>query len=77
MKAEDIVGLSPKEIQIKYALPYEPIYIAEVKIPAGNSLNMGTANELFGYKGGGIQFDLKGQQIGDFTELGKITDWSK
>ena len=76
MKAEDIKGLTPAQIQAKYALPFEPVYVAEVKIPVGSTINVGEANGLFGYPGGGIQIDLQGQQIGEFTELGTISEWS-
>lgn len=37
---------------------------------------MGEANPIFGSNGGGIQFDLKGQYIGEFNESGNLTDWS-
>ncbi|WP_164832507.1 TNT domain-containing protein [Listeria fleischmannii] len=37
---------------------------------------MGEVNPLFGQKGGGIQFDLKQQFIGEFKEIGTIKDWS-
>ncbi|MFG5429184.1 hypothetical protein ACFJYZ_12575 [Enterococcus faecalis] len=37
---------------------------------------MGEVNPLFEHKGGGVQFDLKGQYIGDFKELGTIKEWS-
>ncbi|NHB87336.1 hypothetical protein [Photorhabdus tasmaniensis] len=67
MKAEDIKGLSSKQIQEKFALPYEPKYIADVEIKAGTKMRTGSANSLFGYKGGGTQFDLMGQRTGIFT----------
>lgn len=77
MKADDVKGLTPKQIQEKFALPAEPIYIGEVNIPKGSNLRVGEVAENFGYKGGGIQFDLKGQYIGDYKEIGKIIDWGK
>jgi hypothetical protein len=33
-------------------------------------------NSNYGFMGGGIQFDLKGQYIGEFKEIGKLQDWS-
>lgn len=30
----------------------------------------------YGFNGGGIQFDLKGQYIGEFKEIGSLVDWS-
>ncbi|AIS58571.1 Bacillus transposase protein [Listeria ivanovii subsp. londoniensis] len=77
MKPEDIRGLTPKQIQAKFALPAEPIYVGEVTIPKGSTLRMGEVAENFGHKGGGIQFDLKGQYIGEYKEVGKIIEWGK
>ncbi|MCK0473843.1 hypothetical protein MW695_21095, partial [Alkalihalobacillus sp. APA_J-10(15)] len=76
MKAEDIKGLTPAQIQDKFALPYLPEYVGEVTIPKGSNIRLGEVNPLFGHNGGGIQFDLKGQFIGEFKELGQISDWS-
>ena len=67
MDADDISGLTPLEIQDKYALPFTPKYICDVDIDAGTVLRTGEANPLFGYKGGGTQFDLMGQYIGKFS----------
>ena len=75
MRVEDIKGLSPKEIQIKYALPYEPIYVGEVRLKEGDSIRLGEAAPNFGFKGGGMQIDLKQQFIGEFKELGEINNW--
>lgn len=76
MRPEDIRGLTPSQIQEKFALPATPKYIGEVKIGAGNNLRMGEVNPNYGFKGGGIQFDLKGQYIGEFKEIGDLIDWS-
>ena len=67
MDADDIAGLTPLEIQDKYALPFTPKYICDVDIDAGTVLRTGEANPLFGYKGGGTQFDLMGQYLGKFS----------
>lgn len=75
MRAEDIKGLTPKEIQAEFALEYEPIFIGEVELKAGDTIHLGEIGPNFGYDGGGIQIDLQQQWIGDFTELGKIEDW--
>lgn len=72
MKAEDIVGLSPTQIQEKIALPNLPKYVGEVNLPQGVTLRVGEVNPLFGKQGGGTQFDLMGQYVGDFKELGKL-----
>ena len=75
MRAEDIKGLTSKEIQAKFALEYEPIFIGEVELKAGDTIRLGKVGPNFGFDGGGIQIDLQQQWIGDFTELGKIEDW--
>ncbi|HAO5824005.1 TPA: hypothetical protein IQC23_000361 [Listeria monocytogenes] len=77
MRAEDIRGLTPKQIQAKFALPAEPIYIGEVSLPKGSTLRIGEVAKNFGHKGGGIQFDLKGQYIGNYKEVGKIIEWGR
>ena len=75
MRAEDIKGLTPKEIQTKFALEYEPKFIGEVELKAGDTVRLGEVGPNFGFDGGGIQIDLQQQWIGDFTEIGKIEDW--
>ena len=75
MRVEDIKGLTPKEIQAKFALEYEPKFIGEVGLKAGDTIRLGEVGPNFGFDGGGIQIDLQHQWIGDFTELGKIEDW--
>ena len=63
MCAEDIKGLTPEQIQQKFALPSTPKYIGEVKLKAGSNIRMGEVNPNYGFNGGGIQFDLKGQYL--------------
>ncbi|MFD1738084.1 hypothetical protein ACFSCX_16235, partial [Bacillus salitolerans] len=67
MKAEDIAGLTPQQIQNKFALPSTPKYVTDVVFESGTKLRTGTANGIFGFDGGGTQFDLMGQYIGDFV----------
>lgn len=67
MKADDIRGLTPSQIQDKFALPAIPKFITDVKLPAGTIVRMGIVNPLDGWgNGGGVQFDLMGQRIGEF-----------
>lgn len=67
MKAEDIAGLTPKQIQDKFALPSLPKYMADVKLTEGITIRTGVVNPLEGWgKGGGIQYDLMGQRVGEF-----------
>lgn len=72
MRAEDIQGLSPKEIQAKFALEYGPKFVGEVELKAGDTIRLGEVGPNFGFDGGGIQIDLQQQWIGDFTEIGTI-----
>ena len=67
MKAEDIEGLTPLEIQNKYALLNTPKYVCDVELEAGTHIRVGEVNPIdsWGY-GGGIQYDLIGQRIGNF-----------
>ena len=69
MKAEDIAGLTPQEIQNKFALPNTPKYICDVNLEAGTRLRTGEVNPLFGFDGGGQQYDLiiNGKNVGTFT----------
>ena len=69
MKAEDIAGLTPQEIQNKFALPNTPKYICDVNLEAGTRLRTGEVNPLFGFDGGGQQYDLiiNGKKVGTFT----------
>jgi len=67
MKAEDIEGLTPLEIQNKFALPNTPKYVCDVELDAGTHIRVGEVNPLDGWgTGGGTQYDLIGQRIGDF-----------
>ena len=69
MKAEDVAGLTPQEIQNKFALPNTPKYICDVNLEAGTRLRTGEVNPLFGFDGGGQQYDLiiNGKNVGTFT----------
>ncbi len=69
MKEEDIVGLTPQDIQNKFALPTTPKYICDVNLEAGTRLRTGEVNPLFGFEGGGQQYDLiiNGKNVGKFT----------
>ncbi len=67
MKGEDIRGLTPEQIQNKFALPSVPTHVTDVVLKSGTQLRTGVANELFGFEGGGIQFDLMGQRVGEFV----------
>lgn len=67
MKTSDVEGLTPKEIQDKFALPQCPKMICDVTVPKGTEMRTGLCNPLEGWgKGGGVQFDLMGQRVGNF-----------
>lgn len=67
MKSSDIEGLTPEEIQDKFALPQKPIKTCDVILPKGTKMRVGFCNPLEGWgKGGGLQFDLMGQRVGEF-----------
>lgn len=68
MKPEDIEGLSPEEIKDKFALPQKPLMMCDVTLPKGTHMRTGLCNPLEGWgKGGGVQFDLMGQRVGEFN----------
>ena len=66
MQADDIKGLNPLQIQDKFALPTTPKFIVDVELNAGTKIRTGIVNPLFGFTGGGQQFDLIGQRVGNF-----------
>ena len=67
MRAYDIEGLTTLEIQNKFALPNTPKYVCDVGLEAGTHIRVGEVNPLDGWgNGGGTQYDLIGQRIGDF-----------
>jgi len=57
MKAKDIEGLSPAEIQDKFALPQEPVLMCDVTLPKGTELRTGLCNPLRMWKNDGIKSD--------------------
>jgi RHS repeat-associated protein len=57
-REEDIEGLTPEEIQAKFALKFKPDSKVDVNVPAGTKVEAGTVNENFGQPGGGTQFRL-------------------
>lgn len=59
MRADEIEGLTPAQIQNKFALPELPRYVSEVHVPSGTNLRIGRAAAQVGWgKGGGIQYEL-------------------
>ncbi len=75
LEKSDIDGLSPTEIQNKFALPNTPKYICDVKLKAGTRIRKGIANQVEEWgSGGGTQYDLIGQRIGEFINERLLED---
>ena len=56
MDASDIKGLSPQEIQNKFALPELPTQVSDVLVPSGTQVRIGVAGKVDGWgNGGGVQ----------------------
>jgi hypothetical protein len=70
----EIKGLMPKEIQERFALPYEPELKSKLVLKPGERIRFGVVNENYGQKGGGLQFDLMDVEIGidRFVEIGEL-----
>lgn|GEM_PF-2528206 len=77
IKGEDIKGLTPAQIQDKFALPTTPKYVVDLKLDAGTRIRTGSANPLFGQEGGGQQFDLMGHRVGNFTNSRPLSQRSE
>lgn len=58
MKREAIQGLSPEQIQSKYALPEVPTYMSDVYVPSGTRVRTGIVNPVFDGVGNAIQYEL-------------------
>ena len=59
MRADDIKGLTPQQIQDKFDLPELPTSVVDVTPPVGTTIRTGTVNAgNFGGDGGGTQFQL-------------------
>ena len=59
----DILGLTPQQIQNKFALEHPPTHICDVTIPAGTTIYVGITNPNYGQQGLGIQYDLDWQNV--------------
>lgn len=60
MKADDIAGLTAKQIQDKFSIPGElpPTHICDVIVPKGTAIEISSANGILGHNGGGVQYRL-------------------
>jgi hypothetical protein len=59
MRPHEIDGLTPKQIQERFALPEVPAYLSDVHVPAGTRLRVGTVGEQPGWgTGGATQYEL-------------------
>lgn len=67
MDYNEVKGLSPIEIKDRFALQNVPIFICDVELPKGSKIRFGIANGIPQWgDGGGVQFDLMQQMIGEF-----------
>ena len=65
MREKDIIGLTPEEIKDKYALPYTPTHVVDVKI-GSVTIRTGVVKEVEGWgKGKGQQFDTNGTRLSE------------
>ena len=60
MREEAIKGLSAKQIQQKYSLEFEPIYISDVNVPADSRIRTGIVASNFGGGEGARQYQWLG-----------------
>lgn len=59
MKYSDIHGLTPAQIQSKFALPNTPTHYCFVNVPKGIQMYAGIVGENYGYTAGqAVQFEL-------------------
>ncbi|MFA9502905.1 VWA domain-containing protein [Natrinema sp. H-ect1] len=59
MRRHQIEGLEPVEIQEKFSLPEEPVYVSDVGVPAGTRMRTGVVESNFGGQRGATQFELR------------------
>ena len=65
MREDDIIGLTPEEIKDKFALPYTPTHVVDVKI-GSVTIRTGVVKEVEGWgKGKGQQFDTNGTRLSE------------
>lgn len=58
MRESDIRGLTPRQIQKKFALPDEPTKITNVRVSSGTTIRYGRVRENYDHTGGGRQYEL-------------------
>jgi len=59
MREQEITGMTPEEIQQKFSLPEDPVYVSDVTVPEGTSVRTGTVEKNFGGQRGATQFELR------------------
>jgi hypothetical protein len=58
MRAGDVKGLTPQQIQNKFALPQKPTHITDVIIKRGTTIRYSTANEIRGWGDKAVVYNL-------------------
>lgn len=73
VRAKEIAGMTPQQIQQHLAMPYLPTHISDVFVPTGTRLQMGRvgAQPSFGFpSSGGIQYQLRNEiPASSFTNM--------
>lgn len=59
MEASEIQGLTPAQIQQKFALPFTPTHIVSENLPAGTTIRIGMAGQNNFGSGGGMQVNIR------------------
>ncbi len=59
MREHEIDGLDSSQIQKKFSLPEEPVYVSDVDVPEGTAVRTGTVEANFGGERGATQFELQ------------------
>ncbi len=68
MDYDALDGLTPEVIRDLFALPAVPRYRVDVILPAGSLVRRGICNSVEEWgEGGGIQYDMMGERIGEFV----------
>ena len=68
MDYDALDGLAPEVIRDLFALPAVPRFRVDVILPAGSLVRRGICNAVEEWgEGGGIQYDMMGERIGDFV----------
>lgn len=57
-RAEDVAGLSPQDLQRRFALPTAPEVVVPVSVQRGTPISLGVVAPASTHPGGGLQFEV-------------------